>query len=492
MKMTPKLFLILLSLITTMLVISLSLAQWSFKQGFLEFVSGIEQSRLEKISNDLLSQYTSSENSWKDVQRIGLDEFISNNKRFDSPPKFPPMHNRAAGERPRRVPPPHLQQQPNRQVGAPNSDEPWGEKVSGPPTGLFDVEGNLVTGEDHSANNQNSFSYPLYVNDIKVGELRSWPSIEGSSESASLFAQQQLIAFLIIGLVCAILAGLLSLLVSRKLLQPIKLIMQGVSQLSSGNYNVNLTTERKDELGELMENVSYLSQTLNKNRSAKNRLFADISHELRTPLTVLTGEIDLLKEGIRPFNLTNLLSLEQETERLNHLIDDLYQLSLSDVGALKYNLVYSNLSETVERSIQSVQLQAESKGLKITSHIQQNLSFKMDNRRIEQLCLNLLMNSIAYTEAPGQVDISLSVQQDQINLQLNDSKPSVNQNDCDKLFEPMFRVDSSRTSRESGAGLGLTISKNIAEAHQGHIKATPSSLGGLCIEVTFPLPRGEK
>ncbi|WP_460311337.1 ATP-binding protein [Aliiglaciecola aliphaticivorans] len=475
-----------------MLVISLSLAQWSFKQGFLEFVSGIEQSRLEKISGDLLSQYIASDNSWEDVQRVGLDDFISNNKSFNSPPKHPPMRNGGAGKPPRRVPPPHLQQPPDRLGVEPGLGDPWREKASGPPTALFDAKGSLISGEDHSANSENSFSYPLFVNDIKVGELRSWPTIEGSSESASLFAQKQLIAFLIIGLACALLAGLLSLLISRKLLQPIKLIMQGVSQLSSGNYNVNLTSERKDELGELMENVSYLSQTLNKNRSAKNRFFADISHELRTPLTVLTGEIDLLKEGIRPFNLKNLLSLEQETERLNHLIDDLYQLSLSDVGALKYNMVSTNLSETLERSIQSVQQQAELKGLKINSKIPPNLTMKMDSRRIEQLCLNLLMNSIAYTDAPGQIDIVLTVEQDHISLRINDSKPSVCQSDCDKLFEPLFRVDSSRTSRESGAGLGLTISKNIAEAHLGQIKASPSSLGGLCIEVIFPLPRGEK
>lgn len=492
MKMTTKLFLILLGLITTMLVISLSLAQWSFKQGFLEFVSGIEQSRLEKISNDVLAQYVLSKNSWEDVQRIGLEDFINNNKRFNSPPKHPPMNNRGGGERPRHAPPPHQQLLANRPNEKPNPGAPWRDNTSGPPTGLFDVNGALLSGDDHSDNSQNSFSYPLYIDNIKVGELRSWPSIEGSSESANLFAQKQFSAFLIIGLVCLILAGLLSLLVSRKLLQPIKLIMQGVSQLSSGNYAVNLTTNRKDELGELMDNVSYLSQTLNKNRSAKNRLFADISHELRTPLTVLTGEIDLLKEGVRPFNLKNLLSLEQETERLNHLVEDLYQLSLSDVGALKYSMVQTNLSETVERCIQSVSQHAGAKSIKITADIQHNIMMTMDNRRIEQLCLNLLMNSIAYTDTPGQIDIALSVQQEHISLRINDSKPSVKHSDCEKLFEPMFRVDSSRTSRESGAGLGLTISKNIAEAHQGQIKASPSSLGGLCIEVMFPLPRGEK
>ncbi|GAC16127.1 ATP-binding protein [Aliiglaciecola lipolytica] len=489
MKMTSKLFLILLGLVSTMLVISMSLAQWSFKQGFLEFVSGIEQNRLQRIGVDLVEQYQTSDNSWADVQVLGLDNFINHNRRSNRQPNLPPGANRhqpPAG-RPKGSPPPPHRPKPN--LGQQDRGE---LKTAGPPTGLFSNSGELISGEDKSEKIDHSFSYPLYLGKNKIAELRSWPTIEGSYESANLFAQKQMWASLIIGSICLILAGLLSWLVSRKLLQPIKQIIQGVAQLSSGNYSVTFNGNRRDELGELMENVSYLSQTLNQNRSAKNRLFADISHELRTPLTVLTGEIDLLKAGVRPFDMKNLASLQQETERLNHLVEDLYQLSLSDMGALKYNMLHANISDTIERSIQSVEQHAIEKELTINMDIQPDIMLSMDSRRIEQLCLNLLMNAIAYTDSPGQIKVSLRLNKQEILLQINDSKPSVTPNQCEKLFEPLFRLDTSRTNRESGAGLGLTICKNIVEAHHGKISATPSSLGGLCVTVILPLSRGEK
>lgn len=201
---------------------------------------------------------------------------------------------------------------------------------------------------------------------------------------------------------CLVLAGFVSWLVATRLLTPVRGILNGISELSNGRYSVTFSDKRKDELGQLMSDISSLSDTLERNRSAKNRWFADISHELRTPLTVLSGEIELLKAGLRPFDQQQLQSFEQAIRLLRHLIDDLYDLSLSDVGGLKYHFSQQNLLNSLAIVLDSMEKQAEEKSLSLDLQVNEdNLMANIDQKRIEQLLRNLCDNSIAYTDGPG-------------------------------------------------------------------------------------------
>ncbi len=252
------------------------------------------------------------------------------------------------------------------------------------------------------------FTNSLVSNAQKIGELRSWPGVKGASPLNTLFAQQQFWSSIAIAVFCLLLAVLLSWLLSGKLLVPIHQLRESISQLNAGKYGGSINTERNDELGKLMDNVNNLSQTLDKNRSAKSRMFADISHELRTPLTVLAGEIDLLKDGIRPFNQDNLLSLEQESNRLRHLVDDLYQLSLSDLGGLKYTFMPHNISRCLHTIVNSIEQHSLPQGIDVSCDISNDVFLSMDQKRIEQLFTNLMMNAISYTDVPGQIQVLVS------------------------------------------------------------------------------------
>ncbi|MBL7004173.1 MAG: GHKL domain-containing protein, partial [Gammaproteobacteria bacterium] len=98
---------------------------------------------------------------------------------------------------------------------------------------------------------------------------------------------------------------------------------------------------------------------------------------------------------------------------------------------------------------------------------------------------NLLENAIAYSDSPAKIEIVLSKSSQRVSIKIEDTPPGVDQNECDKLFDPLYRLDASRNSK--GAGLGLSICRNIVIAHRGTISASPSKLGGLCIEINFPL-----
>ena len=104
--------------------------------------------------------------------------------------------------------------------------------------------------------------------------------------------------------------------------------------------------------------------------------------------------------------------------------------------------------------------------------------------------INLIENSIAYTDAPGFIDIKLSSLNDKVVVFVQDSPPGVTKDECELLFEPLYRQDASRNRRTAGAGLGLAICKNIVEAHQGSISANPSELGGLAIVISLPVFQG--
>lgn len=477
MKITKTLFLTLLSIASLIILVNLALARWSFDLGFREFIGGIEKQRLTRLSTMLVESYQNNNNSWQDIDLSKVNFSGANHNGSRRPP---PHHRRFEGNNGKPDRPPH--HRGNRPP--PHNLSKLTKGNGGPDTALFDNDDNFVAGTVNNTISQ-SVTFDLVVDGETIGYLQSWPLLKTEAQSASQFAQQQFTASVVIAIVSLILAGLLSWLVSRRLLKPVKQILSGVSDLSEGNYQVSFNQHRKDEIGQLMSDIESLSQTLEQNRSAKNRWFANISHELRTPITVLQGEIEVLKAGIRPLNMEQIYSFEQEVALLRRLVEDLYQLSMSDIGALRYQFSPLNISECVQTAAEGFKSIAANKQIKLTLEITSDLNMSADKQRLEQLLLNLLTNSFSYTDVGGQVQVKLEQKQQTLILTVTDSAPGLPSEECELMFEPLYRHDSSRKMRESGAGLGLSICKNIVAAHQGSINAQPSKLGGICVTASF-------
>ena len=469
MNIFRKVFLSFLGLTALTLLITLGLARWSFDQGFLNFVAGLEQQRLSLLGEKLSGIYARDHN-WQRVVDSGLERYLTadplrqggRTPNLSQPSPLMPPGPRQGGR------PPHLR---DRQSDA-------------PPTALFDAHDNWISGVKPKPDAKEVLNHAIYLRGEKVGELRSWLDAIPERSLASSFSMQQRYASLAIGLLCLLLASVASFLLARRLTAPVNDVLQGVERLSRGNYDVKLDTLSNDELGTLMRNLNGLSHILNANRSAKNRWFADISHELRTPLTILIGELDALEAGIRPFGAEQVASLKHEAMLLHRLVDDLYQLSMSDVGGLKYHFNQVDISESVDNICAAMNAKAQQKDLRISTNIPTKPIYCLaDPQRLEQLFINLLNNAILYTDAGGEIVLSLTYRADKVIFEINDTLPGVPLGDCDKLFDPLYRQNPSRNRAAPGAGLGLTICKNIVTAHQGKINASPSSLGGLCIRV---------
>lgn len=497
-----KLMLAFLGLTLLVLAATLGLARWSFERGFLDYVNALEQGRLESVSKSLAREYVRNGHSWSGfTQARFMGQLRKHEPRppefdlegpvrpppfgFGPPPPRPDMGKSPSHEGDRRTMFP-----PRRNEGR----EPPGFRpppIFGPPTVLVDMDGTHVAGFSQEQMTEQYISVPVEVNGETVGELRSAPRRHFESPQETAFSRQQWITSALTALVALLLAVAVSLLLTRILLAPVRRMILGVSQLSDGAYESRLNEQRDDELGQLMNDLDKLAMTLQENRSSRQRWLADISHELRTPVTVLTGEIETMKDGIRPLDMEQILSLDQEVARLRRLIDDLYELSLSDIGGLRYAFEPISVRDVVDTAVARIHKRAADKHIMVLVDEKGTVDIKADPQRLEQLFVNLLENSLAYTDSPGRIEIQLDQAGQDATIAIEDTPPGVAEEACAKLFDPLYRQDSSRSRRTAGAGLGLAISRNIVMAHQGSIEAMPADSGGLRIEIKLPLLRGD-
>jgi two-component system sensor histidine kinase BaeS len=337
-------------------------------------------------------------------------------------------------------------------------------------------------------------STPILVEGQAVGEilLARRPAL---SDAADLeFAKAQGRAMLWIALGVLALALPLSLWLARQMTKPLRALAQGARKLAAGELATRVSAARGDEVGDLTVDFNRLAETLERHRDLRRDWVADISHELRTPLSVLRGEIHALEDGVRPLDAAAVASLRVEADRLSALIEDLYQLSLSDLGALSYQFESIDLDRVLRDTLDAHQAAFAQQGLSahvVTPRARECL-VRADERRLAQLFGNLLVNAARYTDRPGRVEIVLASEGAHVVVHIDDTPPGVPTEALPRLFERFYRVESSRNRAAGGAGLGLAISRNIVEAHGGEITACASPLGGLRVSVRLPRATGSR
>jgi two-component system sensor histidine kinase BaeS len=318
---------------------------------------------------------------------------------------------------------------------------------------------------------------------LGVAEIRGFKLPEEEAFITQL--RNNLLIGLGLGLVVA---AMLAWLLARHLSRPVNEVAEGVRALAAGNFNHRLDTKGSDEIAKLGEDVDRLSVALGEHETARKRWMSDMAHELRTPLSIISGELEAMADGVRPMNKEHLDSVREEVGHLATLIDDLHNLTITDSGALAYKMQAVDLHELVQLTVDSFDGRAAGKNLDINYlNPKQNTKLKGDEQRLRQLVSNLLDNSVRYTDAGGRVSIKLCKNKQQAILTISDTGPGASKQECEQLFERLYRVEGSRNRNSGGSGLGLSICRNIVEAHGGKITAQPGPDGGLLITTSLPL-----
>jgi len=230
------------------------------------------------------------------------------------------------------------------------------------------------------------------------------------------------------------------------------------------------------------------TQSMLKMLENKKQLLVDVSHELRTPLSVLKVHIEALEDGITN-QAESYPVLQRKLNQIDRLIQDIYLLSKSEINQLKIEPELIIAKELFEELYTSFNPLAQDNNLSLTlyNHCDDHENFKGDWQRLLQVYGNLLQNSINYTDPYGEIKLSMSMRDQGIEVIVEDSAPGVAKEEQEKLFERLYRIDSSRNRATGGSGLGLAICEAIVEAHHGKISVSDSTLGGLKTTTWLPL-----
>jgi two-component system, OmpR family, sensor histidine kinase BaeS len=472
-----------------------------FQEEFFAFVDQKANLRVERVAQVLGKRYEQVGN-WSFIARKNwiLEAIIDGNEdevvaeKPDATKLIGPLRNNTGGES--AAPPKDVNNAPaGRPPEGPRGFRPPQHRIDGlnihTRIALLNNDGLRIIGNPLVP--ANSPAWPVMAGGVQVGKvlLAVQPAVGIEIDTAFLHAQAQNARNAAFGVLLA--ALVVAWFLARWLLSPVAALGRHMQQLAAGDYDQRMVTTRKDELGELALNYNRLAETLGRNQTARLDYGADIAHELRTPLSILRGEIQALQDHVRPVTPKALDSLEMECNRLTALIEDLYQLALSDVGALIYQFEILDLNAVITDAIFVSTPKLKALGFELIVKLDQQLpSIRGDAQRLTQLCTNLLTNSQRYTDAPGVICVtteSITTEKGELRvlLHFDDSPPGVPSHLLPKLFDRLFRLESSRNRAAGGAGLGLSICKNIAQAHDGTLQASASPLGGLRVTLLLPV-----
>lgn len=453
-SITAKLFLAVLAACVTVLVVQAVATRIAFQRGFLDYLNEQSSERMREVLPRLAAAYR-GHGDW---------EFLRN--RID--PWFELLVPDA------QVNDEHLYDSAADLTGALNR------------MGLLDAQLRLVNGNPRVG--VESIRLPVNVDGAVVGWLAMVPFQQAIRSGDVRFMEQQRQALWLIGIGCVGVVALLTFLFTRGLMRRLRGLTQATHALAAGNYGSRIDIGTLDEIGMLARDFNGMAQALEHNERARRNFMADVSHELRTPLAVIRAEIEAVQDGIHPADATSLAAMHQEVGQLGKLIDDLHDLSLTDVGALAYKRSPIDLVTVLRIALSGMRSRFDAAGLRLEVRLtSEPLTLNGDERRLQQLCTNLLENSLRYTDAGGLVRITAQRSGATASVIIEDSAPGVAHDKLDHLFERFYRVEGSRNRASGGSGLGLAICRNIVEAHGGRIHASPAQLGGLRIGIELTL-----
>jgi len=250
------------------------------------------------------------------------------------------------------------------------------------------------------------------------------------------------------------------------------------------------------EMVRLNNLLSAAREAVEEARRAKQEFVANVSHELRTPLNMIIGFSDEILERpqvyasqLPPDLLEDVAAIRRNSEHLARLVDDVLDLSETDMGHAKLLWERTSVREVAEEAVEAVALLFRKKGLALVVDMPGDLpSVDCDRARIRQVIINLLSNAGRFTETGGAT-IGAALQNGMVVVRVTDTGSGVDRKAIDRLFEPFQQADSSIRRRHGGTGLGLTISKRFIEMHGGKIWLESEPGRGTTVSFSLPIDR---
>lgn len=471
--------LLLLSAVLLAVLAMGALSAWNLRKGFSDYLATRDVERLEQFAL-LVSDNAERAGGLDALESSGVDlpELFHQFGRMQGSPAMMALRDAmprpdeggmfSPGPRPRPI----------------DSIDAFKDRVA-----IYGLDGHARLGRALPQDAHATVERPVRIGNEVVAMVRMVKLKPVPSEVEVRFLNTQYLSIVAMACVLLLIALVGAFWISGHWVRPLIEVQAATERIARGEFDTRLKATRSDEMGDTMRNINQMAAGLKKLEGARRQWIADMSHELRTPLTVLRGEIDALIDSVIPQSPQAMLSLREEVLKLNALVDDLHLLAMADLKALPCYFEEVDAAQLLEGIVQRFALRATKVGLTLTlkTDPEAPVLVRWDAKRIQQLVGNLLDNSLRYTDAPGQVVVTLrSDDAARVVIAVEDTAPCVSAEDLPRIFEPLFRADASRGRSTGGSGLGLAICEQIAKAHRGVIRAAPSALGGVLFHLELP------
>lgn len=326
-------------------------------------------------------------------------------------------------------------------------------------------------------------SLPSAVNSLS----RPHPDLLSREESAFLDRVNQSLLLAAIGATAAalILAGLLA----RRIIRPMQDLTRSAERIAEGHFDERIRVDGEDEVATLASAFNQMAESLQQTEHARRQLVADIAHELRTPLTIIGGTVQAIRDGVLAPDDQSLTTIGDEVATLTHLVADLRDLSLGDVGQFQFRRDVVDLHRVLESVVAAFTLEATIRGTALTIDTSAKLPPVLgDEARLRQCLRNIVANALRHTPTGGQVTIQAMTKADTVQIHVSDSGEGIAVEHLPHVFERFYRADPSRARRSGGSGLGLAIVQQIVHAHGGTVSAASDGIGhGATFTVVLPV-----
>ncbi len=330
---------------------------------------------------------------------------------------------------------------------------------------------------NQSRNNGNFVPYPLFLAGQRIGTLNIrelQPIREGI-----LFQRSD--TFLVLSMV--ILGGIaliLSILFSRRLTRPVKELALAALAIRKGELQKRVDISRHDEVGELAESFNLMAKALETQDTLRKRLIADVAHELRTPLGAIRGEIEGLIDGLIPNDAEHLNSLYDETGRLKNMVDAIEELNKAETSRLSLDRRWIDLNSFLRNIVDRYKAIFTEKGVDLKLTCPEDTKIYADGERLSQILLNLLSNALRATPPEGVVSITVLLSAGGVQVKVSDTGRGIKGEDLPFIFERFYHGPGD------GLGIGLTIVKELIDAHGATIRVMSELEKGSSFIIDFP------
>ncbi len=288
------------------------------------------------------------------------------------------------------------------------------------------------------------------------------------------------------GLLAGALAVGLGLLVARRATAPARELTRAARALTAGNRSQRVPIARGDEFGEMAAAFNRMADELETEDRLRRGFAADVAHELRTPLMILRGEIEALEDGLARATPEAFASLREETLRLARLVDDLDTLARADAAGFTLVREPTAVDAVVREAAATLAGPAAEADLCVQVDADTDLVVEADRARLRQVIGNLLTNALRLTPRGGTVRVRAGRDGAEAVIEVADSGPGIPAEELEHVFDRFFR---GRHAPPGGSGIGLTVVRQLVEAHGGTVTAANQPGGGAVFMVRLPLPQ---